>query len=330
MSNNSSDKVGLTLAMILTFVGLIIITGGTFFGMALLGKSLLFSIVCAALVFALAGVCVFLGAHAKTAQTDFTKWARLKWVCLAGLIVAVVLSLWPTMIMFNYLGAIGNLRNSANDDIAGMSDQLNTFRAKEQVRVARLRTGLESLASMHNPSMSSELIEYLENRELAVNGRFVPSEIDPLIASDSSSVENIAGREQYGSIFQTTLSNMSNSVVTAGPLTFVDLRERIPATAEYQDSVLTAVSAAYDLRSIVGDEHASQFELQPGEPNEYRYKPTSFVEQYKKLLGFRWGSLALAIAAGLATLLHFVMTVPSLRKRVDDGHKNSDQLGLTL
>ena len=111
-----SNKISISLGLIISILGALVLAACTWIGFSLRLVSPLMSSIAGILV-AIAGIVVMLLAvRAKTATKDFGKWRIVEICCIAGMVAVITFAFTPTVLSFNFIKGAGGLRQAANTD----------------------------------------------------------------------------------------------------------------------------------------------------------------------------------------------------------------------
>lgn len=332
--NKDGNKIGLSIAVIITVLGLLLLCAGTAMGCVLIGWSIAVSLLSGFAVALFVGAAVFIGAIAKSESGQFKKWARVKLICIVVMVVALICGMYPTMVTFNFFADVKELRGKATVDKEALQRQMNEFFEHEKNRVNTTFDGLKNAANIGNPKLSQELIEFLNAEALyyANGGTIYAPDIDTRRNVYLDRVENIEldGTSLRSNKFEAEFDRIQKMLVDIYPWTFASLEKSIDKAANEQNDILSTFSEELKMPEVKCGQGSDTYTVFETEGRSYNQRPTSYAEAYKSITSITVTGAVSALLVALISILHFLLTAPSLRQTVNMGDKASDKYGLTI
>ncbi len=319
-----------SVAMIISLLGLLVLSGGTWIGLALRHVSPAIAAIAAIVVLLVGGVSVFLGVRAKTAESDFNKWRRYEILCIAGMFLSAGFAVMPTAITFNFIHNNRELRHAASADIQGIDSLITVFNENETARMNATFRGLENFVRLGNNNCSPAMRQYLENEFRTTPGHFSTQLINNRRGEIRAQIDDIRlGNSMYGNVFNNRIRALRGVVSSRIPIGFGRLGTELSSTSEQIGDVLTDISGGLSL-PVVSAGSGQQYTVRPSQSCEYRFEPTAYVEAYGCIFVWTFWSILFSVLSVLAAVFYYLISYRTIRKAVDRGSKVSDRLGLPL
>lgn len=320
----------ISIGMIITCLGLLVTSGGTWFGLSLQGINSLVAFFIAAIVLLGGGIAVFMGVRAKVCTSDFAKWMGIEIGCLVVMFCVFGFSVLPTATTFNFIRNHTALSEAANTDINGIQNMLNEFDTNETARMEATFNGLQNYLRLGNRNCSPQLASYIQNSLGSAPQFFSQSIINNNRGTVEARISDLRlGNRMYRNTFNNVIEQLRGEASSRVPLHYSKLNQQMDTVSANVGQVLTEISASLDL-PVVAAGHGNQYTIRNTRATTYSFRPEAFAREYEQSFQFNWTSIIMAAVSALAAMFYYFISYRSLRKGVEKGSKISDNLGLPL
>ncbi len=319
-----------SLGSLISLIGLVVMAGGTWCGLALGGFSPAIAGLIGLAVLLVGGTAVFLGARAKECNSDFAKWLRIEISCIVAMFLVFMFAVMPTATTFNFIREHGSLASAAGRDISGIDSLMADFERNETERMDGTFRGLESYLRLGNNNCSPQLRQYIQN-ELGSSPRYFSNNVinNSRGAVEVKIVELRLDNRRYRTTFDDALEKMRSTAESRWPLTYAGLNDNLEVVAAEVGNVLTQISAGLNLPRVYAGQ-GSQYTISVTEPTVYSFEPSAYREAYDAVGKYSWITVVMAVAFAFMAMFYYIITYRALRKAVDKKAKISDSLGLPI
>lgn len=324
------NKKGLSIAVMLSVVGLLGLGFGTCMGMLLDGKSMAAALIFAATVVVGGALGLFLAVKAKTVDNEFTKWKKYEFVGLAICVAVIVFAAQPTIYTGNFIFGNSNLRQAGNDDISLVRAMITRFKAQESDRLSLTREGLENYIAFRPSNVSRGLSQYIRfdvmHGQAGVLNRYI---LNDYTAEKSFLIEHGSLQEDVFGKYENELNRISSLLSGFDFAKFSTMASTLTALSDSVGANLTALSRNFNFGNITVD-HYGQYSITPSESYNYSDRALNFGNEYAAMFSPRASSLSLFLVFALLFILDYLLEFRSLRVPAGSGPKISDKDGIPL
>ena len=323
-------KTGLSIANMLSVIGLIGLGLGTAMGIVLEGKEVAIAIGCGAGVFILGILGLFLAVKAKKAESEFGKWRKYEYLGLALCIGVIAFSAQPCMYSANFIISNRSLREAGDSDIATVRGMITRFKAQEADRLNLTREGLDNYLSFNPSVVSSSLQSFIIYEVMHGSpGIFNRHVLNEYVAEKSYLIEHGNFNEDLFGKYNHELDMISSRLTNFDFADFPSMATALTALSDSVGAHLTALSYNFNFGNI-GLNDRGIYDYEPTAGYEYTERATTFGAKYAAMFTPGLGAIGLFAAFALLYILDYFLEFRSLRVPVKQGPKISDNDGLPL
>ena len=324
------NKSGLSIAVMLSVIGLVGLTLGTSVGFVLDSYPVAEALAFGAAVFIVGGVGLYLAVKAKTVDNEFAKWRKYEMLGLVLCVAVVAFAAQPTIYAANFIIANRALRDAGERDINTVRGMITTFKAKESDRLSLTREGLENYMAFRPQSVDSRLkhfilFEVMHNHAGSLNSHV----INEYVVEKSYIIEHGSLQDDLFRRYDNELTTISNRLSNFDIADFPGMATELTALSDSVGANLTALSSNMNFGNIGVDELGTYY-YSPISGDRYMDRAEAFGREYASMFAPRLGSLAILIAFVLLFIFDYLMEFRSLRVPAWNGPKISDRDGLPL
>ena len=298
-------KKGLSIAVMLSIIGILGLTFCTAMGLLLDGRPMAEALALGAGVLIVGSLGLYLAVKAKTVENEFAKWRKFEYLGLAMCVAAIAFAAQPTIYAANFVFSNRSLRDAGDRDIELVSGMMSRFKSQEADRLNITREGLENYLAFKPSQVSSSL------------GNFIRYD-----------VMHGLQEELFGK-YDNELSQLADQLSGFDFANFPTMASRLTALSDSVGANLTALSRNFSFGNI-GFDHSGEYAFTPSEPYVYADRAVDFGNEYAAMFSPRAGSVALFGALALLFILDYILEFRSLRVPVGAGPKISDKDGIPL
>ena len=154
-------KKGLSIAVMLSIIGILGLTFCTAMGLLLDGRPMAEALALGAGVLIVGSLGLYLAVKAKTVENEFAKWRKFEYLGLAMCVAAIAFAAQPTIYAANFVFSNRSLRDAGDRDIELVSGMMSRFKSQEADRLNITREGLENYLAFKPSQVSSSLGNFI-------------------------------------------------------------------------------------------------------------------------------------------------------------------------
>ena len=323
-------KKGLSIAVMLSIIGILGLTFCTAMGLLLDGRPMGEALALGAGVLIVGSLGLYLAVKAKTVENEFAKWRKFEYLGLAMCVAAIAFAAQPTIYAANFVFSNRSLRDAGDRDIELVSGMMSRFKSQEADRLNITREGLENYLSFRPSQVSSSLGQFIRfdvmHGQAGVLNRHI---VNDFVAEKSYLIEHGSLQEELFGKYDNELSLLADQLSGFDFANFPAMASRLTALSDSVGANLTALSRNFSFGNI-GFDHSGEYAFTPSEPYVYADRAVDFGNEYAAMFSPRAGSVALFGALALLFIFDYILEFRSLRVPVGAGPKISDKDGIPL
>lgn len=317
----------ISISLILSLLGILLLIGGTAIGLYLLGESPLVVVGLTGAVAIVAPVSLYFAVRAKS--PSFPGRGLIRLCSIIGMAGSIFVATMPTIYTTNYIREQRMLAEAAANDLAAIHQMWNGFKDAERSRVALTVQGLANFVHSDSRTCSPSLQEWLArmgSSPLNVGQATVTLFTEQWNhCIDNVSVGDIAMAPE----FELRLASMQAGVQSGLPWQMASVANSLAPTANQMAECFTARSAALNLPRIQAAGN-QLYSATDNIPNTYRAPDLTLPGLYAGIFRFSWAG---AVVMAVVLLLYFMVLLSAPgdnRPSVATGPKASDRFGTPI
>lgn len=304
----------ISLGLIITIVGWLLIMGCCYVGLTLAGCAPLLVIVSTALAALIGAVSMFFLVRSKTSVADMRNWLTVRIVSLIGAFAVVAYVAVPAIYTVNYVLCARAIGNAAIADVDSVATMWSTFRSYEHERASRTLSGLRNFSNSGTSEADAALTAYLRDYLSQQPGTVG----EQTLASFSARHDAMIDALQIGSIswndgYAATLAVYQADAAGLSPAAFRNLRMGLEPFAGELASTLTRQSHSMQL-PLIATRGGSAYSAYNDSPRDYAVTPVTFAAAYDKIFVISWQGIVLY---ALIVFLYFFLFIFSYSTKVN-------------
>lgn len=329
-SNKNANSNGVSLANIITIVGLGILGFFLYLGFSYSGTNASTSLLYAALMTMGIGLLIYFMLKAKSVQDNFSKWRVVEYA-LVGVFAMACFATVPVMSHFiNVNNDSANLQNYALQDLDNLEKAISEFQDNERAQLSQLATNLHTIADASNQhaAITPELKDFITTEIHGGNNEILThKDVEAFSDKWNSHIDNLyhyGEGKSYMDAFSQAIEKNRNRINNWKVLEIPQAINDISKLHEELGTNLSDISSSYPLHKVGFEGNHTQMDILASHQPYVVSSQAQFKEECAKRDGMNAVGWGLSLVIFFLIVFNYVVAYRSSKVSVKAGSLTHD------
>ncbi len=312
MASTQNTGKFISLGLIITIIGWLMLTGCCYVGQTLAAYPPLLVISSTAVTAIVSAVVMFFLVRSKTSASDMRNWMTVRIFSLIGASACVAYTAIPAMYTVNYAVKARVIGDFAMADVDSVRSMWNDFNVYEHERASATLSGLRNFCNsgtaLADEHLTAYLRDYLSQQPNTVGEQTLAS----FATYHDGRIDGLRiGSVMWGDSYSARMEALATDASGLSPVALRRVRTDLAPFAEELSATLTRQSHSMQLPRIA-TQGAAAYTAYDDAPREYRVVPTAFAAAYDAIFAVSWQGIVLY---AVIVFLYFFLFICSYSTR---------------